>query len=70
LGRHQVYELREKFAVEAADLPEPCYLSPFFAAVELFYPCNRRGADGPLEPCFDGEEDEIIDELDGRLVEI
>jgi len=49
LGRHQVYELREKFTSEAADIPNPPSLEQFYAAVELLYPGSRRGADGPLE---------------------
>jgi len=49
LGRHQVYELRQKLAAEAAKVPNPPSLVQFLAAVELFYPENRRGADGPLE---------------------
>ncbi|MGA2797233.1 MAG: hypothetical protein ABSE63_06640 [Thermoguttaceae bacterium] len=49
LGRHQVYQLHDKFAAEAVDVPNPPSLVQFYAAVELFYPGNRRGADGPLE---------------------
>ena len=49
LGRHQVYELREKFASEAVCVPNPPSLEQFYAAVELFYPGSRRGADGPME---------------------
>jgi len=47
-GRHQVYELREKFQTEAAQLKVPPDLKQFYAAVELFYPGSRRGAAGPL----------------------
>src|SRR3990172_8999049 len=50
LGRHQVYELREKLRTEIAQTENPPDLTQFFAAVELFYPGNRRGAAGPLEP--------------------
>jgi hypothetical protein len=49
LGRHQVYELRDKFAAESANASNPPSLVQFHAAVEVFYPGNRRGADGPLE---------------------
>lgn len=48
-GRHLVYELREKFQAEAAELDNPPGLQQFLAAVELFYPDSRRGAAGPLE---------------------
>jgi len=48
MGRHQVYELREKFEAEAADRPS-VDLTQFRAAIELFYPANRRGAAGPLD---------------------
>jgi hypothetical protein len=49
LGRHQVYELYDKFATETVDMPNAPSLAQFYAAVELFYPGSRRGADGPLE---------------------
>ena len=49
LGRHQVYELREKFQNEARQMDPPPNLEQFLAAVELFYPGSRRGAAGPLE---------------------
>jgi hypothetical protein len=49
LGRHQVYELRQKFETETVDVPDPPSLEQFHAAVELFYPGSRRGADGPME---------------------
>lgn len=48
-GRHQLYELCEKFARESAHIQPPPDLEQFHAAVELFYPGHRRGADGPLE---------------------
>ena len=48
-GRHQVYELRDKFAAECDCLDDPPNLEQFHAAIELFYPGSRRGADGPLE---------------------
>jgi len=49
-GRRMVYELREKLESEAADMESPPDLKQLFAAIELFYPSNRRGADGPLDP--------------------
>jgi hypothetical protein len=57
-GRHQSHELRERFQTAAAELDEPPDLSQFYAAVELFYPGNRRGAAGPLEQTFDLAEQE------------
>jgi len=48
-GRHQVYELRDKFAAECDCLEDPPNLEQFLAAIELFYPGSRRGAAGPLE---------------------
>ena len=64
LGRHQVYELHEKISTEAVDIPNPPSLIQFYAAVELFYPGNRRGADGPLE-----KTDEIIEDQ-SDLIEV
>jgi hypothetical protein len=58
LGRHQVYELHDKFAAEAVDVPNPPSLVQFYAAVELFYPGSRRGADGPLEKTADIPEEQ------------
>ena len=49
LGRHQVYELRAKCEAEKARMADPPNLKPLDAAIELFYPCSRRGAAGPLE---------------------
>lgn len=49
LGRHQVYELRNKFRAEVDRMDNPPDLEQFNAAVELFYPGNRRGAAGALE---------------------
>ena len=48
-GRHQVYELREKFHAEASQMQGAPDLTQFDAAIELFYPGSRRGASGPLE---------------------
>ncbi len=49
MGRHQVYELRDKFQQEIATSDSPPNLEQFHAAIELFYPGSRRGAAGPLE---------------------
>jgi hypothetical protein len=63
MGRHQVHELRERFATAPTD-PEPAVdLRQFQAAVELFYPGSRRGASGAIEQAFDADEE------DGELVE-
>ncbi len=59
MGRHQVYELREKLYAEAAQMRNPPDFRQFLAAVELFYPGARRGAAGPLEQAsekFDADE--------------
>jgi hypothetical protein len=61
MGRHQVHELREKFAVELADVKGPPDLRQFHAAVELFYPGSRRGAAGPLEQSFEPAEEEELE---------
>lgn len=58
MGRHQVYELREKLHAEAAQTRTPPDLRQFLAAVELFYPGARRGAAGPLEQASEGFEAE------------
>ena len=48
-GRHQTHELQDKFRADAAAADAPINLTQFEAAVELFYPCSRRGAAGPLD---------------------
>jgi len=64
MGRHQVYELREKLYAEAAQLRKPPDFRQFLAAVELFYPGARRGAAGPLEQASDNcETDEPCEAL-------
>jgi hypothetical protein len=69
-GRHQSHELRERFLAEIEQREESektaldSDLQQFFAAVELFYPGNRRGADGPLETLAASavrHEDELIE---------
>jgi hypothetical protein len=62
-GRHQVHELRERFAAETPDSDGATDLRQFHAAVELFYPGSRRGASGPLELTFDSAEqdDELLE---------
>jgi len=59
MGRHQVYELRDKFQTEAAQMDDPPDLSQFHAAIELFYPGSRRGAAGPLERVGEPVEGDI-----------
>ena len=63
MGRHQVYELREKLDGEAEQMDPPPDLQQFYAAVELFYPGSRRGAAGPLEHT-DGLHDEEEDDAE------
>ncbi len=64
MGRHQVYELREKLYAEASQLRNPPDFRQFLAAVELFYPGARRGAAGPLEQTSDNcEADEPCEAL-------
>jgi len=46
LGRNQVYQLLDR--LPQGTEPDPA-LDPFCAAVELFYPATRRGADGPID---------------------
>ena len=55
MGRHQVYELRDKFQREAEETEQVPDLGQFHAAIELLYPGSRRGAAGPLENAFDSE---------------
>lgn len=59
MGRHQVYELCDKFKAEAAEVTNPSDLRLFHAAIELFYPGSRRGAAGRLEQAAEfGRQDE------------
>jgi hypothetical protein len=57
-GRHQSHELRERLQNEATEMEPSHDLQQFYAAVELFYPGNRRGAAGPLEMIADSFEQE------------
>jgi hypothetical protein len=78
MGRHQVHELRGKFQAVAAGMDDPPDLEQFMAAVELFYPATRRGADGSLEQAAlplegrddDGEGDDGDSRSESRLVEV
>jgi hypothetical protein len=63
LGRHQLYELRDKFLAEAMHEEIPPNLAQYQAAVELFYPGSRRGAAGPLEKApHNAPENEFFEE--------
>jgi hypothetical protein len=66
MGRHQVYELRDKLEREAPAAEHPPSLEQFRAAIELFYPGSRRGAAGRLERAeeFGGDEIEFAGQLD------
>jgi len=59
LGRHQVHELRAKLlsGTESGEQPAAPDLEQFWAAVELFYPTSRRGADGPRQQSARGAGD-------------
>ncbi len=57
MGRHQIYELRDKFQQEIAASENPPSLEQFHAAIELFYPGSRRGAAGPLERAAESAAD-------------
>lgn len=61
-GRHQAYELRDRFQSEAAQAGESPELRQFLAAIELFYPGSRRGAAGPLEqaPVLDDGNSSLV----------
>lgn len=48
-GRRQLYDLRDKLIEEAKNEQAAPELEQFHAALELFYPEKRRGADGPLD---------------------
>jgi hypothetical protein len=79
-GRHQMYELSDKFHEESTKIENPPDLNQFAAAVELLYPGTRRGAAGSLEPgpleqrlesfeaALDAAEDNVPVEEQGVLV--
>jgi hypothetical protein len=62
MGRHQVYELRDKFQEEAEHMESVPDLQQFHAAIELFYPGSRRGAAGPLDHAAFEDEDDATEE--------
>ncbi len=62
-GRHQVYELRDKYQSELDQAADPRELTQFNAAIELFYPGSRRGAAGPLEQA------PMMEEVRSQLIE-
>jgi plasmid maintenance system antidote protein VapI len=64
LGRHMVYELRQKFERESAETNPSPNLTQFLAAVEIIFPGNRRGADGPLDFIDDDFAEEDADLLE------
>lgn len=59
LGRHQVYQLHDKFVSDAANIPNPPSLEQFLATVELIFPGRRRGADGPIDHSSNIAEEEF-----------
>jgi hypothetical protein len=65
MGRHQSHELRERLLAETTDADRSPDLRQFLAAVELFYPGNRRGAAGPLELT-----EELVGEQEDELQEV
>jgi hypothetical protein len=65
MGRHQSHELRERLLAETTDADRSPDLRQFLAAVELFYPGNRRGAAGPLELT-----EELVSEQEDELQEV
>jgi hypothetical protein len=63
-GRHQSHELRERLQAETVETENHGRLQQFYAAVELFYPGSRRGADGALETTLErsnSQEDELLE---------
>ncbi len=49
-GRHLSYELLDKLSRQGDEAEQPKLPPQFSAAVELFYPAARRGAEGSVEP--------------------
>lgn len=64
-GQMEVHELAEKLQVEAAVAGKSEMLGQFQAAVELFYPSNRRGGVA-LDRTALAEDDDLSDELMGN----
>ncbi len=56
-GRHLTHELRDKLLGETSEMENSPDLQQYLAAVELFYPGNRRGAAGPLERELNPDDD-------------
>jgi hypothetical protein len=63
LGRHQVHELWSKFERESVAMDALPNLTRFQAALELIFPGNRRGADGPLEYVSEFKEEADLAEV-------
>jgi hypothetical protein len=66
LGRHQVYELHDKFQAESESVDPAPNIEQFHAAVELFYPAARRGAAGRVQFAFHGSHAKETPEDIGR----
>jgi hypothetical protein len=68
LGRHQVYELHDKFQSELENMDQPPNLEQFHAAIELFYPASRRGAAGRVQSSANaaGAEEALGEEGDSE----
>ena len=56
-GRHRVYELYDKLMADSDRDEGSRRLEQFRAAVELFYPSHRRGADGALDGVAAAEDE-------------
>ncbi len=66
LGRHQVYELHDKFQAELESVDPAPNLEQFHAAVELFYPAARRGAAGRVGCSLNGSHADETLAADGQ----
>ena len=56
-GRHLSYELLDKLGRQGDAAEQPKLPPQFSAAVELFYPAARRGAEGSVEPAASSRRD-------------
>lgn len=56
-GRHRVYGLYDKLTADSDRDEGSRHLEQFRAAVELFYPSHRRGADGALDGVAAAEDE-------------